>query len=163
MAFNVERRGVLKLMQGQRRSFGQLDRGGQLGAAAQRSLGCGNVRGSKLPDRRHLEHRFGEEGGVSLDPAIQAEEGEGGVINGRGCLSATASRRDFLTAPLQARWETSPITALFADCPATNSFFRPSGGKKRGREVGSVFRPWYCATRPSPNLDLAPMPRSSRA
>lgn len=37
MAFNVERRGVLKLMQGQRRSFGQLDRG-QLGAAAQRSL-----------------------------------------------------------------------------------------------------------------------------
>lgn len=27
MAFNVERRGVLKLMQGQRRSFEQLDRG----------------------------------------------------------------------------------------------------------------------------------------
>lgn len=72
MAFNVERRGVLKLMQGQRRSFEQLDRG-QLGAAAL-ELRHGNVRGSKLPDRRHLEHHLGE-GGGSRAPPRRWEEG----------------------------------------------------------------------------------------
>lgn len=37
MAFNVERKGVLKLMQGQRRSFEQLGRGGSLVQLQERS------------------------------------------------------------------------------------------------------------------------------
>lgn len=37
MAFNVERKGELKLMQGQRRSFEQLGRGGSLVQLQERS------------------------------------------------------------------------------------------------------------------------------
>lgn len=39
MAFNVERKGVVKLMQGQRRSFEQLGRGGSLVQLQERSFG----------------------------------------------------------------------------------------------------------------------------
>lgn len=39
MAFNVERKGSLKLMQGQRRSFEQLGRGGSLVQLQERSFG----------------------------------------------------------------------------------------------------------------------------
>lgn len=39
MAFNVERRGVMKLMQGQRRSFGQLDQGGAAWCSCTEELG----------------------------------------------------------------------------------------------------------------------------
>lgn len=122
MAFNVERRGVLKLMQGQRRSFGQLDRGGgQLGAAAQRSLVAET---SEDPS----SSMAGTGGGVSLDPSAVAEQGRGCYQPLRPLISNRVTTR-LLTAPLQFRPETWPITALLADCPAPNPFFRPSGGK----------------------------------
>lgn len=69
---------MLKLMQGQRRSFEQLDRG-QLWCSC--SSTRGDVRGSKLPDRRHLGYLVGETGGP--DPQVCPIAGAG-----RGVLSA---------------------------------------------------------------------------
>lgn len=91
MAFNVERMGVLKLMQGQRRSFEQPD----VGTAWCSCRGASARKRQRLqaPRSPALGAPFGGRGGPSFHTGREGEKGC--VISGWGFLSATASRRDF--------------------------------------------------------------------
>lgn len=133
MAFNVERRGVLKLMQGQRRSFEQLDRG-QLGAAAQRSSDLWKRQRLQAPRSPALVVPL--EGGVGLVLG-RGEKREGCVISADSVLliSNRVTTRLLDGTPPRRGADIAPITALFASCPAETPSHTPFGVTERGQNV----------------------------
>lgn len=143
MAFNVERKGVLKLMQGQRRSFEQLGRGGSLVQLQRGASACQRQR-PQAPKSPALGAAFGGRGGSS--PWAEIGCRDGCAISARACLSATASRRDFFdgTPPRRRDGHRPSQHCLLTAQPRSHSFSPLAANYKA---EGSGLPPVPFATR----------------